>query len=368
MEEQIQQPAQIQSTARSATHPPVEATGVQTLRGIACVLVVALHTVGWSPTTGMQVDEGTFYRNLADLFAPLRMPLFTFLSGFVYAYFPVTTGRVAPFATKKLRRLGLPLLTLTTIYYLLTFVAGDVNGKVPLVDAWRIYVFPYVHLWFLQGIALIFAALVVLERVGALATFPRFAATLVCAMAAGATIGGLTYESLFSYENAIYLLPFFLLGLGANRFRQVLLRPAVAWACTLAFVIAAAFHFNLVLQIGAVTPKLIVLVIGFSGVLSLIYFTPRWAPLERLGAYSYTIYLLHPFAVAPSRKILQALNLDPAAVLFGVGLMAGILAPIVFEHLARRVPIARQWLLGQSRNPTARTRVSLPAAEGASAS
>ena len=66
----------------------------------------------------MQVGEGTFYRNLADLFAPLRMPLFTFLSGFVYAYFPVMTGRVAPFATKKLRRLGLPLLTLTTIYYL----------------------------------------------------------------------------------------------------------------------------------------------------------------------------------------------------------------------------------------------------------
>ena len=189
---------------------------------------------------------------------------------------------------------------------------------------------------------LIFAALVVLERVGALATFRRFAATLVCAMAAGAIIGGIAYESLFSHENAIYLLPFFLLGLGANRFREVLLRPAVAWACALVFVIAAAFHSNLVLEVGAVTPTLIVLVIGFSGVMALIYFTPRWRPLERLGAYSFTIYLLHPFAVAPSRKILQALNLDPAVVLFGVGLVVGVLAPIVFEHLARRVPIARR--------------------------
>ena len=193
----------------------------------------------------MHVGEGTFYRNLVDLFAPLRMPLFTFLSGFVYAYFPVMTGRVAPFATKKLRRLGPPLLTLTTIYYLLTFVAGDVNGKVPLGEAWRIYVFPYVHLWFLQAIALIFAALVVLERVGALATFRRFAATLVCAMAAGATIGGLAYESLFSYENAIYLLPFFLLGLGANRFREVLLRPAVAWACAIRFRDSCGFSLEL---------------------------------------------------------------------------------------------------------------------------
>ena len=241
-EEQIEPPANNQATDRSPEQPSGEATGVQTLRGVACVLVVALHVIGWSPTTGMQVGEGTFYRNLADLFAPLRMPLFTFLSGFVYAYFPVMTGRVAPFATKKLRRLGLPLLTLTTIYYLATFVAGDVNGKVPLGDAWRIYVFPYVHLWFLQAIVLIFAVLVVLERVGALATFRRFAVTLLCAAVAGFTIGGLAYESLFSHENAIYLLPFFLLGLGANRFREVLLRPAVAWTCTLVFVIAAAFH------------------------------------------------------------------------------------------------------------------------------
>ena len=242
------------------------------------------------------------------------------------------------------------------------------NGKVPLGEAWRIYVFPYVHLWFLQAIVLIFAALVVLERVGALATFRRFAATLVCAMAAGATIGGLAYESLFSYENAIYLLPFFLLGLGANRFREVLLQPAVAWACTLAFVIAAAFHVNLVLQVGAVTPTLIVLVIGFSGVMALIYFTPRWRPLERLGAYSFTIYLFHPFAVAPSRKILQALDArscsNPVWLRFGGGYPCADRVRAPGAARANCPPL----LLGQSRNPTARTGVSLPAADGASAS
>ena len=124
----------------------------------------------------------------------------------------------------------------------------------------------------------------------------------------------------------------------------------------------------MVLQVGAVTPTLIVLVIGFSGVMALIYFTPRWRPLERLGAYSFTIYLLHPFAVAPSRKILQALDARSGSNPVWRGLVVGVLAPIVFEHLARRVPIARLLLLGQSRNPTARTRVSLPAADGASAS
>ena len=76
--------------------------------------------------------------------------------------------------------------------------------------------------------------------------------------------------------------------------------------------------------------------------------TPRWRPFERIGAYSFSIYLLHPFAVAPTRKTLQALDLDPAAALFGFGLLVGIVAPIVFEHLARRVPAAQRMLLGQS--------------------
>ena len=169
--------------------------------------------------------------------------------------------------------------------------------------------------------------LVVLEQVGALATFRRFAATFVCAMAAGAIIGGIAYESLFSHENAIYLLPF-LLGLGANRFREVLLRPTVAWACISVFVIAAAFHSNLVLEVYAVTPTLIVLVIGFSGVMALIYLRRAGGPSSGLGAYSFTISWLHPFAVAPSRKILQALKLDPAVVLFSVGLVVGVPAPI----------------------------------------
>jgi peptidoglycan/LPS O-acetylase OafA/YrhL len=322
--------------------------GVQTLRGIACLLVVALHVVGFSPSTGMQMGEGTFYRNMADLFAPLRIPLFTFLSGFVYAYHPVIAGRVGEFATKKLRRLAWPLLTLTTIYWLLTFVAGDVNGKVPVSEAWRIYVFPYVHLWFLQAIMLIFAGTIVLERLGALATPQRFAATLLCAALAGAAVGGFASESVFSYQGAIYLLPFFLLGVGANRYRALILRPQVAWACAIVLLVSAAVHFGFVQQVGVPTPRLLVLVVGFSGVLALSYFTPRWRPFERIGAYSFSIYLLHPFAVAPTRKTLQALDLDPAAALFGFGLLVGIVAPIVFEHLARRVPAAQRMLLGQS--------------------
>jgi len=53
------------------------------------------------------------------------------------------------------------------------------------------------------------------------------------------------------------------------------------------------------------------------------------------------------------------LDWDPAAVLFGVGLIAGILGPIALEWSLRRAPIARRLLLGQSRKAAARERIPL---------
>ena len=83
---------------------------VETLRGLACVLLVAFHVIGSHASSGLHVGEDSIYRQFANLFMHLRMPLFTFLSGFVYAYRPVTQAQTGAFAEKKLIRLLLPLL------------------------------------------------------------------------------------------------------------------------------------------------------------------------------------------------------------------------------------------------------------------
>ena len=71
------------ATATSTLH-------LDTIRGLACLLLVTYHVVGPDRFTGMRVADGSFYRTvLADGPLLVRMPLFTFLSGFVYAYRPV---------------------------------------------------------------------------------------------------------------------------------------------------------------------------------------------------------------------------------------------------------------------------------------
>src|SRR3954451_22202707 len=104
------------SRTRAAQHHPVSRLQTDTVRGIACLMLVAYHVVGGTRASGMGVGAGSYYRILiVDGPVLVRMPMFTFLSGFVYAYRPVRNGEVGTFVTKKVRRLLIPMVVVSTI-------------------------------------------------------------------------------------------------------------------------------------------------------------------------------------------------------------------------------------------------------------
>ena len=160
----------------------LESARVQTLRGLACLLLVAFHTVGATAASGLHVPDVSGYREFTNLFVHVRMPLFTFLSGLVYAYRPLRPGQALQFSGKKLRRLGVPLVVASTLLYGLHFAMH--HQVPPLSRMWSIYVFPYWHLWFVQALLLVFAALIVLESLGALSTFRRFVVVFALSLVA----------------------------------------------------------------------------------------------------------------------------------------------------------------------------------------
>ena len=276
------------------------------------------------------------------------MPLFTFLSGFVYAFRPVRENQVGQFISKKLTRLWLPLMTVTTIYYLATLAVPEANGQRALSEMWTIYVFSYVHFWFLQAIILIFAAVLILERVGALTTARRFALVLAMAFVLS-SVADTDQTTLMSWYQALQLSPFFLLGLAANRFHGLLLKPQVLWTCAFAFVITMGFHvYNMVSWSGvAQRGSVLDLLIGATGTLTLLGFFPCAKYLGRLGTYSFTVYLFHPFFVAFTRKMLGMLHLTADELVFIVCLVAGLIGPVILERIVSRIPVARTALLGQ---------------------
>jgi len=133
---------------------------IDTLRGFACILLVAYHVIGITPEGGLHVQDGVL-KDANSLLLYIRMPIFTFLSGFVYAWRPFKSGW-KPFVSGKIRRLIVPMLFVGTIFALVqTFTPGTNSA----VTDWRfLHLLPVAHYWFIESLFLLFLLIIPLEN------------------------------------------------------------------------------------------------------------------------------------------------------------------------------------------------------------
>jgi fucose 4-O-acetylase-like acetyltransferase len=96
---------------------------IQSARGLACILLVSFHVIGNEPTTGLHVAQTSGLNFFAHLFSYIRM-LFSFLSGFVYAYRPVHKSKGRILAISKLSALMVPMITAVTATFVLELIHG----------------------------------------------------------------------------------------------------------------------------------------------------------------------------------------------------------------------------------------------------
>jgi fucose 4-O-acetylase-like acetyltransferase len=337
-------------TSLVGTAPTVaESERIQVLRGMTCCLVVIIHVIGTVAQTGMHVPDGSGWRLFSDLLLHFRMPLFAFIAGFAYAYRPVRAGQQKKFLEGKVLRLLLPLVFVATLYYLSENLHP--NASVPpysVSEMWRIYLFPYQHLWFLQTILLVFVVIVILETLHVLDT------PLRCAVALGVTLVLPFYfapqHDWFSITGTVRLLPFFIMGVGLNRFRHLLQHPALPWIATVVFILFMGKHwlgvFGLGERVSAYTPM--ASVIGASGALFLWRWMPRSRLLANIGNSSFVIFAYHVFFVASTRELLNSVGWDSHGVTFVLCFAAGVLGPIVMSTIVERVSIGRRIVLGRA--------------------
>ena len=181
------------------------AANINSVRGLACLLVVALHVVGDTATTGLHVPmtSGWHYAMISIEF--LRIPMFTALSGYLYASRRVTRGDLGRFWTKKGRRLGVPLVSATIVeWYLRQHAYGE---STPL---WQALVFSFGHLWYIQTLILLFLAISVCDAFFRPGTGALVLAGLTAIMVAQADV---TLPTFFSLYGVAYLAPYFLFGI-----------------------------------------------------------------------------------------------------------------------------------------------------------
>ncbi len=314
---------------------------VETLRGLACILLVTYHVIGAQPSEGLHIENGPL-RVLNDGFAFLRMPLFTFLSGIVYGFRPFT-GNSRAFLIGKARRLLIPMIVVGTLFAL---VQAAVPGTNSTVEKWYLlHILPFKHFWFVESLFWIFLLIWVLDRSQLIGKSSNFFLVWLSAAVLYLFVGG---PGWFAIDGAIYLLPYFLAGLAVSRFD---LQPQLDRPVLRTSLIALALLS--MIMIGRPEPNhdlrnIWALIAGVSlcGLCLSMQLNVAW--LSKIGSYSYTIYLFHVFFTAGSRIVLQSMevNLLPLQ-LFG-GLLVGIVGPMIVDKIASRNRWSATLLLGKS--------------------
>ncbi|WP_028117092.1 acyltransferase family protein [Ferrimonas senticii] len=316
------------------------AQSLNTLRGLACLLLVSFHIIGSTPALGLKIDAGLL-REVNDLLAYLRMPLFTFLSGVVYCYRPVTNLPLR-FIRGKARRLLLPLLTVGTGFALLQMLIPATNSGDYLW--WQIHIYPVAHFWFIQSLFWVFLLIVLIERWGWLNRLSTF---IGCWLAAAALFLSPLEMPVLSISGAIYLLPFFLMGVMAQRF--ISQHPPSLSLARLGLPLALLALLLIVVGALPLQPQrsLLGLLIGVVACVGLWAWRPQWSGLALIGHYSYSIYLFHVFFTAATRMGLMKLGITEVVLLLPLSLLTGIVGPLLLERIIVKMPLLPTLLLGK---------------------
>ena len=322
---------------------------IQGIRGLAVALLVTFHATCTDLDTAVDSAGLQAMVFVTHVFDYIRMPLFGFAAGFVYALKPISRATYKEFAARKVTRLIVPCVIATTLMFAMQTVGhSGIAARLPPQQAWRIYLYPTYQFWFTQALLVDFAFIALLEAAGVLRTIGRLAVVLV------ATIVALVWlpappTSLLSTPQAEYLLPFFLLGFAASRFRAQLLTSTVVSASLALLFGGLAIHIaSLALDPGYSLDRgsLLGVAIGCAAGLCAISCLPRTQLLRALGGFSFAIFLYHVLFIDVAAHLCKQAEIRSALPLGLVLMSVGIGGPVIVHYAVRGNRVLRSFLLG----------------------
>lgn len=339
--------------------PPTETLPIETVRAIAILVLVSFHVIGGDGAEagrGLGITYPHPLRFYADLLVDIRMPLFAFIAGVVYALKPVEPAQLGRFLIGKARRLALPGITAITVFMLMAAAMGSREGAI-ISHPWDAYLHHYAIFWFLQVMLLIFVSY------GTLDILTRGRVLLPALALAMLALGfGWRFDATFLALNRYtHLMAYFLLGVAFCRYLPLLRRHrALVLGLALAALVAGlAMNLMVLRQTGAFSGErldLQSLLFGCGICVAAFLMLPSLPWLSWLGAYSLTIYLYHILFTSTTRRLLLAAGIEAPWLNVLMGTAIGVGMPILLHLLANRYRLSRLMVLGLRDRDAARRR------------
>lgn len=305
-------------------------SNLDTTRGIACILVIALHVVGVGDADGLRLPLDSPWHSAMNTLDLIRMPLFIGLSGFLYGALPARKG-FGDFMERKFSQLLVPLLFATLAFFVIRRLTYGVED-----DLAQAYYGGYLHLWYIDSLLLVFAIVAAID----VYLKPGLRTWLAVLAILAGTLWLVPKLPVLHAREALQLLPFFVFGLLIYRYDAILkenISLAIALLCFVGGLALEAMRPDLFAELDGF--GWLRLACGASAILVALRLVPNLPLLEKIAPYSFTIYLWHPAATALSRDVLQLTGLRSIPVYFILGLAAGIALPVLMHVLLRRFPL-----------------------------
>lgn len=325
---------------------------IETLRGIAILLVVMGHVIGSAPEGGMKIDFPHPLRYLYLWIDYIQMPLFTAIAGWVYAMKPCTD--FGPFIKRKALRLLVPMIVVVTSYFLLQYFIPGTNCKGDISQIWKLLIFPYSLYWYLPSLFLIFVLQSAIDKYKWMDKpsewFIVLSFSYVCCFLEQYIIP-VDVPNFFSFKGALNQLPYFITGVGIFRFMKL----ASYHSCVKFGCLSAAFMGVILLQIewtqeltGCVWYE-ICQPLWVIPTLVLLLYHAKWSVsvFSWLGQYAYSIYLFHGFGTAGGRIILKYLGVSNVYILFITILFIALIGSVIIEKILVKHRWFRMCFLGK---------------------
>lgn len=308
---------------------PANVYNFDTLRGLACLLVVFYHVVG-DPTSGLKLEDG-FLRWLVDSLDYFRMPIFMAMAGFFYATASVDKSNVVNFLKTNFSKLVIPVVFITCIYWWGRRIAYGLDEQLlPLLST------GYLHLWF------IYALLNTLIIAAAIDCIAKKNTWIWIGLAFTSPIIALKtpHIEFVSISLTLQYLCFFSFGVLVNRHKEILESKSLI-IVALAIAISSITLHQLKIS-GSEHPLLdwpyLWFIGGGSCLVVMMSLFPRISILESVGIFSYSIYLWHPLVNGVIRNLLEKLGVEGLFPLVLLGFITAVLIPIAVYLIANKFP------------------------------
>lgn len=309
----------------------------------ACILVVIGHLLQGLDKANIQWNEN-LYSYIDTFLYIFHMPLFMCLSGYLYKkYTKINSWKeYFSFLKKKLINLGIPYLVFYLVYVFINMIfASNVNSQKGIEDILNILTNPMPPFWFLYALFFIFLVTPLLEKVS------KNNKKIVFVIAIFLHIINIYLKTeIYAIDIvAEYLVYFYLGAILVNRLKErsktknviIYTITFILLALLYCFMIKEQIIDNRILQILKILLAILGTLVSIQIFKNLTDVIAKQKILNEISKNTFAIYLMHTIFSAGIRIVLLKLEITNFYLHFVLGLLIGILGPIVVAKILEKI-------------------------------